>query len=93
MKTVWQVNVDRYGNESKAKSEDGRVFSVIQTADLLIEKYKACETKPEIEVVAWGVGWALIDYLKDKGVPCTVIEVHISRIGSADVIKYRKEEA
>lgn len=92
MKTVWQVNADRYGDESRAKSEDGRIFSVVQTADLLIEKYKVCEIKPEIEVVAWGIGRALADYLRGKGVPCTTMKVLISRVGSADVISYRKEE-
>ena len=90
MKTVWLVSVDRYGDESRAKSEDGRIFSVVQTADLLIEEYKACKTKPEIEVVACGLGQALSDYLKDRWIPHVIIRATIARIGSADIIKYRR---
>jgi len=91
MKTIWQVNVDRYGDESRAKSEDGKLHSVIETADLLIEEYKACKIKPEIEVIAIGFGWALSDFLTHNEIPHTRIEGIIHRVGSADIIKYRRK--
>jgi len=92
MKTVWLVSADRYGNESRAKTEDGKLYSIIETTKLLIEEYEACEIKPEIKVVAIGFGHALSDFLTHKEIPHTRIEGIIHRVGGADVIKYREEE-
>ena len=93
MKTVWLVNADRYGDESRAKSKDGKLFGIIETTELLIEEYEACEIKPEIKVVAIGLGHALSDFLThSREIPHTRIEGIIHRVGSADVIKYREEE-
>jgi len=92
MKTVWLVNLDRYGNESRAKSKDGKLFGIIETTDLLIEEYQACKIKPEIKVVAIGFGHALSDFLTHKEIPHTRIEGIIHRVGSADVVKYKEVE-
>jgi len=89
-KTIWQINVDRYGDESRAKG--GKLFSVGETADLLIELYRQQMVKPEIHVVAIGFGLGLSDYLEYKEIPHKRIKGSIVRIGSADLIKYRREE-
>ena len=93
MKITWQVNIDQYGNESKAKS--GRLYSIEETAELLIEKYKLSLSqgiKPKILIVTTGTGLALFDYLRDKKMPCTALKVAISRIGGADILKYKEED-
>lgn len=91
MKTVWTVVLDRYGDESKAKSHDGKLFSVIETAELLIKKYNEQEIKPELKVVTIGTGAALADYLASKGIPTIRVIPLLSRIGSADVYKHRED--
>jgi len=92
MKTIWQVNVDRYADESRAKSEDGGLFSIVATAEELIERYKRAKIKPELQVVDIGLGSALSDYLKDMKIPHTAIRGIIMRVGGADVIMYKGEE-
>lgn len=89
MKTVWLIHVDRYGDESRAKS--GYIRSIVDTAKMIVREYKFQEIKPEIQVVAVGLGLALSDYLSHQKVPHTQIGEIISRIGSADIIKYREE--
>lgn len=89
MKTIWQVNLDSFAGETLAKS--GELFSVLQTARLIIEKYKAQEIKPEVEVVTIGLGIVLSDYLTDEGILHTKVGGLLSRVGGADIIKYRRE--
>jgi hypothetical protein len=90
MTTVWRITLDRYSDESRAKSCDGKVYSVVETAELLIQKYKDSKYKPKIEVVIIGIGAALSDYLTDKKIPHTEVNGLISRIGSADVLKCKE---
>lgn len=88
MKVKWVVVMDRYGDESRAKS--GCAHTVVETGDMLIMKYEEQFIKPDIEIVGVGCGHALSAYLTDKGVPHTVSEVVLSRVGSADVYKGQK---
>jgi hypothetical protein len=88
MKVKWVVVMDRYGDESRAKSSC--VHTVVETGDMLIKAYEEQFIKPEIEVVECGYGLALCHYLKDKGIPFIIREVVLNRIGGADVYKGRK---
>jgi len=91
-KVIWLVQMDRFANESRAKSEEGRLFSVIETADLLIREYEKQKKKPEIQVPFVGIGIALFGYLKEKKIPCIAIyPALISRIGGADILKYKEK--
>jgi len=91
MKTVWTIVLDRYGDKSKAKSLNGKLFSVIETAELLIKEYNGQGTKPELRVVAFGPGAGLADYLTSKEIPVIEVLPYRSRIGGADVYKYRED--
>ena len=84
MKTVWLINVDRYGDETRAKG--GRVSSVVHIGERIIEEYRDKVDKPEIVVVAIGLGMALSDYLVDKKIPHKTIRGLIHRLDGADII-------
>ncbi len=93
METVWQINTDRYGDESRAKS--GILYSIAETAELLIDAYAKAGSqgiKPKIVIVSAGLGIALYDYLQDKEIPCVKLDVIISRLGSADILKYKARD-
>ena len=87
MTTIWRVDIDRYGDECKAKSD--RLYSIIETADMLIEEYKEQRLLPKLEIVIIGIGAALSDYLTDKKIPHTEIKGLVHRVGCADVFKYK----
>lgn len=90
MKVKWLVILDRYAEESRAKS--GCVHTVVETGDMLIKRYGEEMIKPEIEIVGVGMGHALSAYLTDRGVPHTVKECLLTRVGSADIYKGPKGE-
>ena len=85
MQVKWRVILDRYSEESRAKS--GCVHTVVETGDMLIRKYEEEVIKPEIEIAGVGMGHALSAYLTDKGFPHTVKECLLNRVGSADIYK------
>ena len=87
--TIWRITLDRFANESLAKS--GEFFSIIETADLLIKKYKNQVPKPKIEVDVIRFGIALSDYLTINKIPHMRRKGVLTRIGNADVLKYREE--
>ena len=97
--TIWRITLDRFANESLAKSGEffitietaDEFFSVIETADLLIKKYKNQVPKPKIEVDTIGLGMALSEYLTINKIPHTRRKGILTRIGNADVLKYRGE--
>lgn len=85
MNTIWQVTLDRYGDESKAKGNHS--YSIIETCDLLINKYERCTYKARlsIEIIGAGIGMAAYTYLRHKKIPCKLIKGVVTRIGSADL--------
>ena len=91
MNVIWLIDLDRYGNESRAKDSMGKVYSVVETADLLIEKLKNTSYIPEIHIISVGIGRAFSDYLKHKGVKHKRIDSLLMRIGSADIHKFKNE--
>lgn len=87
MLQVWRICLDRYEDESRAKSIDGRIYSVIETAKLIYDKYLQTRIKPQIIVEMVGIGAALYDYLRSKDIPVISSYSLCSRVGSADIYK------
>lgn len=87
MAYTWRVILDRYADESKAKS--GLVCSVVETCEILIKKYNEQLSKPELEVFDNGLGVALCDMLEDRKVPFKRIDGLLMRINGADILKTR----
>jgi len=81
---TWRIQLDRYGNESLAKS--GQTHSLNETLDIIIKRYQEQLTKPKIEVVAIGVGHALAALLENSGVPVKRVGSAGFRLGSSDVL-------
>ena len=90
MKTIWQVTMDRYGDESKAKS--GYVSSLIDTYDDLTRRYDIQVNKPILEIVDLGMGTALCHLLEDRKIPFKKVGGLLMRINGADIFKYKGEE-
>lgn len=84
---VWIICLDRYGDESNAKSD--KVFSVTETGDEIIEAIKKQTVKPIVEIMAIGLGLALSDYLTEQGIEHICKIGLLARIGSADVYKFK----
>lgn len=85
MQVKWLVVLDRYAEESRAKS--GCVHTAVETGDMLIRKYQEAVIKPVIEIAGVGMGHALSAYLTDCQIPHTVKECVLTRVGSADIYK------
>lgn len=92
MGTIWRITLDRFGDESRTKLEQGKAFSVIETGDLLVKEYKEQKYMPKLEVDCIGYGMALSDYLTEKKIPHTKIMGSLHRVGSADVFKKKEKE-
>jgi len=73
---IWRVKLDQYGNES-----------IVETCNILIEKYNRQTIKPELEVIDIGLGIALSDMLEDRKIPFKRIAGVHMRIGSADIFE------
>lgn len=85
---TWRIELDQFGDEMRAKS--GRVFSVADTCELLVYNYNKQIHKPTVlEVVTIGLGAALADMLEHKKIPVKRVTGLMSRIGGADVLKYK----
>jgi len=87
--TVWRIVLDRYGDEQRAKSKNGIIYSVLETGEIIAQEYDNAKIKPEIEVVAVGMGMALADYLIAHEIPVTKLTPLLHRTGGADVYKSR----
>ena len=85
IKFIWRIKLDQYGDESIAKS--GSLYSIVETCDILIEKYNRRAIKPELEVIDIGLGIALSDMLEDRKIPFKRVAGSHMRIGSADVLE------
>jgi len=91
MKVIWQVELDRYSDESMAKDPDGLSYSLMETAEIFIEEYNRQRIKPEIQVISIGLGAGFCDILKDRKIPHKEIKGILHRVGSADIIKIKGE--
>lgn len=88
----WQIILDRYDEESRAKSEGVQVVSVHETAEMIFLEYTRRERKPIIEVCTAGLGAALADILESKGIPILTTVVALKRIGCADIYQTANSE-
>lgn len=79
------IIADRFGDESRAKSQGRQCFSLEDTADMIAAEYAKLESKPIVEVFPVGAASALVHLLSSKGVPVKAPSASIKRIGSADV--------
>lgn len=87
---AWIIILDRFGDESRAK---GGQCSIIETADLIIEKYKLEKVKPKVIVSGIGLGAALHAYLVERSIPCELLGgglALLSRVGGADIYRYKE---
>lgn len=91
MKEIWLIDLDRYGDESRAKSFPPKVYSMMETARLIKKKYDSMKIKPEIEVIAIGLGLGLSDALEGMGIPHKCRTGLLKRIGSADIYSFAKK--
>ena len=89
MKQIWRIELDRYSDESRAKS--GRIFSLLETSNLIFEAYQGQKNKPKLEIVVIGVGMALADILEDRKIPLKRVKGLLTRIGGADIFKYKSK--
>ncbi len=75
-KFIWRVKLDQYGDES-----------LVETCDILIEKYNRQTIKPELEIIDIGLGRALSDMLEDREILFKRIAGSYMRIGRAVILE------